>query len=113
MDRFIYLTRGDLGADTTIEMFRRAKLILNRIDESTIRTATDTAQLVARIDHRQRPRCGRVDPPAIRHDAMSQRTKALPQRGPSVRRAGPRSSTTRAAPTGADEAPLNVEARGG
>jgi hypothetical protein len=30
-DRFIYLTWGDLGADHEFEMFRRAKVMLNRV----------------------------------------------------------------------------------
>lgn len=73
-DRFIYLTWGDLGADTEFEMFRRAKLMLNGIDDSTIRTALGTGQLVARIDLTGSdggPRCARVDPPAISWSATT------------------------------------------
>ena len=50
------------------DMFRRAKLMLNRIDSTTIGTALDTGSLVAHIDLTGGdggPRCARVDPPAI------------------------------------------------
>lgn len=59
---------GNLGNDTTFEMFRRAKLMLNRIDSTTIDTALDTGSLVAHIDltgDDGGPRCARVEPPAI------------------------------------------------
>ena len=73
-DRFIYLTWGNLGTDSAFEMFRRAKLMLNRIDHGTIHTALDTGRLVARIDltgNDGRPRCARVDPPAISWSAQT------------------------------------------
>ncbi len=66
--RFVYLSWGNLGNDTTFEMFRRAKLMLNHIDSTTIDTALDTGSLVAHIDltgDDGGPRCARVDPPAI------------------------------------------------
>lgn len=68
-DRFLYLTWGDVGDDGSFEMFRRAKLMLNRIDGDLVRQAERLHQpLVARVDLSDRcgaPRCARVDPPAL------------------------------------------------
>jgi Family of unknown function (DUF5990) len=68
-ERFIYLTWGNVAADGHFHMFRRAKLMLNRVDPQLVRTAaaSDTP-LVATVqltDERGGPRCARVDPPAI------------------------------------------------
>ena len=38
-DRFIYLTWGDVGPDNNFEMFRRAKLMLDRVDARVMGTA--------------------------------------------------------------------------
>ena len=67
-DRFLYLTWGRVDGDT-FEMFRRAKLMLNRIDPELVAAAESKGQpLVARVrltDARGGPRCARVDPPDV------------------------------------------------
>ena len=67
-ERFLYLTWGDLGEDGSFAMFRRAKLMLDRVDPELVRAAHRGSGLVATVDltdERQGPRCARVDPPAI------------------------------------------------
>jgi hypothetical protein len=67
-DRFIYLTWGHIGPDDTFEMFRRAKLMLDRIDPELIESAIRLGHLAATVDltdDRGGPRCARVDPPAL------------------------------------------------
>jgi hypothetical protein len=67
-DRFIYLTWGEVGADGSFEMFRRAKLMLDRIDAAVIESAVEAGILEATVDLTGSdggPRCARVDPPAI------------------------------------------------
>jgi hypothetical protein len=68
-DRFVYLTWGNLAPDGSFEMFRRAKLMLNRVDPSLVRAAEhDGRSLVATVDLTDGcggPRCARVDPPAL------------------------------------------------
>jgi hypothetical protein len=67
-ERFIYLTWGEVHRDSRFEMFRRAKLMLNRIDETVMESAQADGRLLARIDltgDDGGPRCARVDPPAI------------------------------------------------
>lgn len=67
-ERFIYLTWGEVSRANEFEMFRRAKIMLNRIDESVMRLALDAGHLFARVDltgDDDGPRCARVDPPAI------------------------------------------------
>ncbi len=67
-DRFVYLTWGNVGADGGFEMFRRAKLMLDRIDPSLLTAARAAGSLRARVDltgARGGPRCARVDPPAV------------------------------------------------
>ena len=67
-DRFLYLTWGE-PADGAWHMFRRAKLMLDRIDPELVRGAeSGDRPLVARVhltDECGGPRCARVDPPAI------------------------------------------------
>lgn len=66
--RFIYLTWAEVGPDDQVEMFRRAKLMLDRVDAGVMHTARETGHLVARVDltgDDGGPRCARVDPPAI------------------------------------------------
>jgi hypothetical protein len=67
--RFLYLTWGDVGADGNFTMFRRAKLMLDRIDPGMVREAlTGQRPLQATIDltdGRGCPRCARVDEPAL------------------------------------------------
>jgi len=67
-DRFIYLTWGNVDSEGVFEMFRRAKLMLNRIDAHEMQAALEADCLVARVDltgDDGGPRCARVDPPAI------------------------------------------------
>lgn len=67
-ERFMYLTWGEVHPGNRFEMFRRAKLMLNRIDPETIASARKSGHLWARIDLTDKdggPRCARVDPPAI------------------------------------------------
>lgn len=67
-ERFVYLTWGEPLADG-FDMFRRAKLMLHRVDETLIeRWRSDGGTLVASVhltDDFGQPRCARVDPPAI------------------------------------------------
>jgi hypothetical protein len=67
-DRFVYLTWGHVHADGRFEMFRRAKLMLNRVDPGLVGRAVARGRLDARVDltgDGGGPRCARVDPPAI------------------------------------------------
>ena len=67
-DRFLYLTWGEVHADGAFEMFRRAKLMLHRIDAGLIDSAVANGGLAATVDLTGRgggPRCARVDPPAV------------------------------------------------
>jgi hypothetical protein len=67
-DRFIYLTWGDVGPDGSFEMFRRAKLMLDRIEPQLIQSAIEADCLEATVDltgHDGGPLCARVDPPAV------------------------------------------------
>ena len=67
-ERFIYLTWGEVSPDYEFEMFRRAKLMLNRIDEDVVVSALDAGRLLARIDLTgadRGPICARVDPLAV------------------------------------------------
>jgi hypothetical protein len=67
-DRFLYLTWGNV-VDGRFEMFRRAKLMLNRIDPGLVTEAEQhERRLVGTVrltDQRGGPRCGRVDPPDL------------------------------------------------
>ena len=67
-ERFIYLTWGNVDSIHGFEMFRRAKLMLDRIDPAIVAAAERSGTLAATIeltDDRGGPRCARVDPPAI------------------------------------------------
>jgi hypothetical protein len=67
-DRFVYLTWGEVHADSTFEMFRRAKLMLDRIEPAIVESAIVGGTLTATVDLTGRgggPRCARVDPPAV------------------------------------------------
>jgi Family of unknown function (DUF5990) len=67
-DRFIYLTWGHVGPDEAFEMFRRAKLMLDRVEPDLVELALTTGRLDASVDltgDDGGPRCARVDPPAI------------------------------------------------
>jgi hypothetical protein len=67
-ERFLYLTWGDVGADS-FTMFRRAKLMLSDIDPEVLAASMCGAGvLVASLpltDERGGPRCARVRPPVI------------------------------------------------
>jgi hypothetical protein len=72
-ERFLYLTWGDVAADGSFEMFRRAKLMLDRIDPLVLGAAVAGSGLAAHVeltDERGGPRCARVDPPAIEWSAI-------------------------------------------
>jgi hypothetical protein len=67
-DRFIYLTWGNVSPDDEFEMFRRAKLMLNRVEPELIESAMEMGRLVATVNltgDDGGPRCARVDPPAV------------------------------------------------
>ncbi|HEY7106854.1 MAG TPA: DUF5990 family protein [Acidimicrobiia bacterium] len=68
-DRFLYLTWGNVGDDGSFAMFRRAKLLLDRVDAGLVADAERTGRaLVATVDltdEKGCPRCARVDPPAL------------------------------------------------
>jgi Family of unknown function (DUF5990) len=67
-DRFLYLTWGEVGADGGFEMFRRAKLMLDRVDPELMDRAVSAGRLAAVVDLTGDdgcPRCARVDPPAV------------------------------------------------
>jgi hypothetical protein len=67
-DRFLYLSWCDEHADGSFAMFRRAKLMLDRIDAQLVARAIEGPGLVARVDLTMAdgsPLCARVDPPAI------------------------------------------------
>ena len=67
-ERFLYLTWGEVRPTSAFEMFRRAKLMLNRIDPTMLEQAIADHQLLGTIDLTGSdggPRCARVDPPAI------------------------------------------------
>ena len=68
-ERFLYLTWGDVGPGESFAMFRRAKLMLDRVDPDLVTRAERSGRaLVATIDltdDKGGPRCARVDPPAL------------------------------------------------
>ena len=68
-ERFVYLTWGNVGADGSFTMFRRAKLMLGHIEPALIKRA-DVAdrRLVATVDLTDEcggPRCARLKSPAL------------------------------------------------
>lgn len=66
-DRFIYLTWGNVHPEDGFEMFRRAKLMLGRVDRELMESAAQKGRLVVVVDLTDDfggPRCARVDPPA-------------------------------------------------
>jgi hypothetical protein len=68
-ERFLYLTWGNVGADGSFAMFRRAKLMVADIDPELLAVAArDDGTLVASLsltDDHGGPRCARVRPPVI------------------------------------------------
>ena len=66
-ERFLYLTWGDRSGGG-FEMFRRAKLMLDRVDPALVDQAAQGRALVASVrlsDDHGCPRCARVEPPAV------------------------------------------------
>lgn len=66
-ERFIYLTWGNVDPDDGFEMFRRAKLMLGRVDRELMESAAHAGCLAVAVDLTDDlggPRCARVDPPA-------------------------------------------------
>ena len=67
-DRFLYLTWGDVDGRGEFAMFRRAKLMLDRIDSAVLASALAAGHLACSVDLTGPdggPRCARVDPPAV------------------------------------------------
>jgi hypothetical protein len=68
-DRFVYLTWGDVGADGSFAMFRRAKLMIADIEPALLAAAAaEDGSLVAEValtDERGGPSCARLRPPAV------------------------------------------------
>ena len=67
-DRFLYLVWGELAGPGPFHMFRRAKLMVGRVDAAVMDAAVAADALRASVhltDDRGGPRCARVDPPAI------------------------------------------------
>jgi hypothetical protein len=68
-ERFLYLTWGDVGDNDKFAMFRRAKLMLHRVDPALVHEADTTGRplevTVDLTDDHGCPRCARVDPPAL------------------------------------------------
>jgi hypothetical protein len=75
-ERFVYLTWGNVAGADAFEMFRRAKLMLDRVDPGIMAAAVDGGHLAAEVDLTGPdggPRCARVDPPAISWSAPVRR----------------------------------------
>ena len=68
-DRFLYLTWGNVDDAGNFQMFRRAKLMLNRIDRELVNSAEQLQRplvgVVRLCDANGAPRCARVDPPDL------------------------------------------------
>jgi hypothetical protein len=71
-ERFLYLTWGDLPPGGEFAMFRRAKLVLDRVDPAVVRQAEAAGELIADVvltDAHGCPTCARVDPPMLEWSA--------------------------------------------
>jgi hypothetical protein len=68
-DRFLYLTWGNVDDADRFQMFRRAKLMLDRIDPTLVATAEHQARpLVGNVrltDQWGGPRCARIESPDL------------------------------------------------
>jgi hypothetical protein len=67
-DRFIYLNWGSVDGDGRMDMFRRAKLMLDGVPESVLAKAAKSGVLVGRLaltDVKGQPLCAAVRPPMI------------------------------------------------
>ena len=68
-ERFLYLTWGEVDADSSFVMFRRPKLMISDVDRDLLLAAAGgDGKLVASLsltDEHGCPRCGRVRPPVV------------------------------------------------
>ena len=67
-ERFIYLNWGSVDRDGRMEMFRRAKLMLDAVPAGVLAKAAESGVLVGRLgltDAKGQPLCAAVRPPAI------------------------------------------------
>jgi hypothetical protein len=67
-ERFVYVTWGNVDELGHFEMFRRAKVMLNRVEPELVASVRASGELVAVVNltaDNGGPRCARVDPPAI------------------------------------------------
>jgi hypothetical protein len=74
--RFIYLTWGVVDEQDTFTMFRRAKLSLDAVPATVLRTACEQGLLVGRLglsDDKGWPLCAAVRPPRIEWSARAAR----------------------------------------
>jgi Family of unknown function (DUF5990) len=67
-DRFIYLNWGTPNGDGRMDMFRRAKLMLDGVPADILASAAEAGTLVGRLqltDAKGQPLCAAVRPPVI------------------------------------------------
>ena len=67
-DRFIYLNWGSVDGDGRMDMFRRAKLMLDGVPADILASAAESGTLVGRLrltDAKRQPLCAAVRPPVI------------------------------------------------
>jgi hypothetical protein len=67
-ERFIYLNWGSVDDSGDMEMFRRAKLMLDAVPADVLGAAADSGMLIGRLrltDAKGQPMCASVRPPAI------------------------------------------------
>jgi hypothetical protein len=67
-DRFVYLNWGSVDGDGRMEIFRRAKLMLNGVPDKVLAQAAKTGLLIGRLgltDAKGQPQCASVRPPLI------------------------------------------------
>ena len=67
-DRFIYLNWGSVHGDGRMDMFRRAKLMLDGVPADILASAAESGTLAGRLrltDAKGQPLCAAVRPPAI------------------------------------------------
>lgn len=65
-ERFFYLSWGDVGADGSFEMFRRAKLLLSAIPPGLVTAKSGSLEAYLSLtDDQGGPVCASVRPPAI------------------------------------------------
>ena len=67
-DRFVYLNWGSVDGDGRMDMFRRAKLMLDGVPAKVLAQAAKTGLLIGRLgltDAKGQPQCASVRPPLI------------------------------------------------